>query len=784
MPLDKKSLIREFQKKPKRYWKVQLFDNLGFERRKCENCGKYFWTLDSERKICSDPSCQNYEFIGKPITKRKWDYIETWKEIEKFFVNHDHTKIQRYPVVCKWRPDLFFNNASIVDFQRLLNGKIMFEYPANPLIVLQPCLRFRDIENVGVSGRHHVCFNMPGQHAFNPPKEGYWKDRCIELNFEFWTKVAKVAPEELVYMEDLWAMPDFSVFGTSLELFSRGLELVTNVFMEFRKSNSGFEETPIKVIDVGWGHERVCWFSNGTPTSYDVVFGPVVKKLKKVCEIDYDKRFFLKYSKLSGSLNTDEVKDLRVARVWVANQLKVPVKELEEKVSPLEALYSIADHTKSLMFAIADGGLPSNVGGGYNLRVILRRALNFIDKFKWNLKLEDVVFWHMNYLKKIFPDLVKHKDEIATILEVEEKKYKQTKERTKRIVKKLAESKKKLTQEDIVMFYESDGINPDLLVEAGVDVVVPTDFYTRVTARHMEEKLIEEKFMFDVTGLPDTRLLFYENPNLFKFKTKVLKIFDDNFIVLDKTAFYPTSGGQLHDKGLIDGKKVLDVQKIGKVLVHKIAGKIKKRNVICEVDKKRREIISGHHLATHLINAASRQVLGNHVWQHGAEKDVDKARLDITHYDNLSEEQIEKIEDLANTFVEKDLPVKIEILPRAKAEEKYGFIIYQGGVVPEKNLRIVSVGNIDTEACGGVYPNSTGKVGFINILRTKRIQDGVVRIEFCSGDVALNYLKEKEKILKKVAGKLKVKEDEVPKAVEKLFKHWKKKRKQLKKVKR
>jgi alanyl-tRNA synthetase len=194
-------------------------------------------------------------------------------------------------------------------------------------------------------------------------------------------------------------------------------------------------------------------------------------------------------------------------------------------------------------------------------------------------------------------------------------------------------------------------------------------------------------------------------------------------------------------------------------------------------------MVTKHHVATHIINVAARKVLGSHVWQHSAFKDVDKARLDITHFESLSEDEVEKIEKIANEIVEKGLPIKVEILSRSEAEKKYGFTIYQGGAIPEKILRIVSIGNVDVEACGGTHYllKSTKDVGCILILKSKRIQDGIDRIEFAAGEVALNYLKEKEEILKEVAEKLEVKKTEVPKAVEELFKEWKQKRKQLRK---
>lgn len=768
--LTKEKIMREFQKEPEKYWKVELFEREGFVRKVCPICKKGFWTLE-EREHCPDPSCgEEYGFLGNPITKVRWDYVEAWKEFEKFFVRNGHTSIPRYPVITIWRDDLFFNIASIVDFQRFDEGVMVFEYPANPLIVPQMCLRFNDIANVGVTGRHNTCFMMPGQHAFNYPKEGYWKDRTIELNFEFLTKVMGIPKEKIIYVEELWTMPDLSAFGPYIESFSLGLELCNSGFMQFGRSNSGYRELPMKVVDVGWGLERLVWFSNGTPTSYDVIFGPVVKKIVEKVNVEYDKELFLKYAKIAGCLDVNEVKDIRIVREKVARKIGLSVEEIEKKIAPLEAVYAIADHTRALVFAIVDGALPSNVGGGYNLRVILRRALSFIEKFKWNIKLKEVALWHINYLKKIFPELKEAEENIEKILDVEEERYRKTKERSKKLIVEFKE--RKLSEEELLKIYETYGITPEDL-----GIKVPPTFYDKLTQKHMGKKKEEEKFTFDVSKLPETQILFYKP--IFEFKAKVIKSFD-SWIVLDKTAFYPRSGGQDCDLGFINGKRVLDVEKIGKVIVHKIEGKIEEgKEVECKVDKERRKILTQHHDAIHVINGAARKVLGNHIHQYGAEKTVEKARIDLTHYQSLSEEEIEKIENLANEIVEKGIQIEKFWIERKEAERKFGFGIYQGGYVPSKKVRIVKIGDFDIEACSGTHGNNTKEIGWIKIIRTKRIADGLVRIEILAGEKAIEYLKEKEEILKKVAEELKVKEEEVPNAVEELFKEWKRLRKEL-----
>lgn len=774
--MDKKDLIEKFQKNWERYWKVKLFEEKGFTRKRCKNCGKFFWTLDLEKEVCGDSSCQNYEFIGNPPTKKKLNYIDTWREIERFFVKKGHVPLRRYPVICRWYP-LFFTIAGIVDFYRIENGKLIFEFPANPSIIPQICLRFNDVENVGINGRSYTCFCMIQQSSLYK-EGGYWKDKCIELDYELLTKVFGIKPKEITFVEDAWLGE--GAFGTSLEYFVRGLELGNAVFTEFRGTPDSYTEMEEKVIDMGAGLERFAWITQGTPTSYDVTFKPVLEKLKKETGVEFPQILY-QYAPLAARFNIDGLlpSQVKLLKKQVAKRLKFSVDDLEKAVSPLEALYAIADHTRALTFAISDGGTPSNVGGGYNLRVILRRALQFIDKFGWDLDLVEVCGWHAKHLKPLFPELLEHQEEIKKILEVEEKRYKKTKQKTKEIVKKLKRERKKIGEEELIELYDSKGITPELLKEEGLEIEIPPKFYIKVTERHMSEKPVKAKPRFDISGLPKTRLLYYEDPNLLEFEAKVLKILD-NHVILDQTIFYPRGGGQEPDSGLINGCRVIDVNKIKDVVIHELE-KIDFREgqgVICKVDKQRREILKKHHTATHIINYASRKILGNHIWQHSAFKDVDKARLDITHYEGLSDQEVKQIENLANKIVEKDLPVQIEWLSRPIAEEKYGFRLYQGGV-PGKEVRVVSIGE-DHEACGGLHCRSTGEVGFITILRTKRIQDGVDRLEFVAGELTLNYLKESAEILKKAADLLKVKEREVPKAVENLFKKWKKLRKEVK----
>ncbi len=748
--LSKEGLKKKFSKDWKSQYQVELFKERGFVRKTCK-CGNNFWTLDPDRKTCPNPPCQNYEFIGKPITKERLNYIETWRAFEKFFVQNGHESVPRYPVVDRWRPDLFFTIASIQDFQRIDQGNIVMEYPADPLIVPQVCLRFPDIPNVGVTGRHHTSFIMPGQHSFGK----YWKDRTIELNFRFLHDVLGIPEKEIVYIEDMWTMPDFSQFGPSLETFSRGLELVNSVFSQYTASGSTYKELPTKVIDVGWGHERLVWFSNGTPSGYDCAFGPVMDWMKKQSGLHKD-TLFEKYSRFAGSMTFDEVEDVGPVRQRIAKTLGVGVKELNSVVEPMQALYAIADHSKTLLFAATDGGIPSNVGGGYNLRVILRRALSFIQEFGFSFDLMKIAELHAGFLEPMFPELKDGLGPLEKILHVEKERYNNTMSRAGVLISR--HLKIGIDTPTLIKLYTSNGISPELVDKVankeGKDFHIPEDFYAKLTEQHMtgSKEFEKDELKFDVTKLPETEMMYYEKPNETEFTAKVIKRMGD-WVVLDRTLFYPMGGGQPSDIGTISvkGKKfdVVEVQKIGNVVLHKVSGPKEGDTVSGRIDRKRRFRLMQMHTSTHIVAGAARKVLGRHVWQAGAKKDIDASRIDLTHYKPFTPEELEAIEKLANQSIRQAIPVEARFIPRSEAEQKYGFVLYQGGASPGKTVRVVRIGDLDVEACGGMHLSNTKDAEKIKIIKTERTQDGVNRIVFTCGVSAEKFTEGLEGLFRK-----------------------------------
>ncbi|HEY6282738.1 MAG TPA: alanine--tRNA ligase-related protein, partial [Nitrososphaerales archaeon] len=299
----KEALKAKFSADYKRYYLVDLFKREGFVRKKCQNCGRFFWTLDPERKRCDDQPCSPYSFIGDPPTSKKLDEVGSWKSIERFFVKNGHTSVKRYPVVSRWRPDLYFTVASVIDFQRVEAGKVVFQLPANPLVVPQMCMRFNDIPNVGVSGKHYTSFVMVGQHSI-ADKQGYWKDKCIDLDFKLMTKEFGIDKKEITFNEDVWV--GYGAFGYSLEYFVRGLELGNAVFTAFEGDIRDYREMKEKVVDMGTGLQRWAWLSQGTPTNYDANFASVLKRMNELCKVHVDRKLFLAYSRLAGTMNVDE----------------------------------------------------------------------------------------------------------------------------------------------------------------------------------------------------------------------------------------------------------------------------------------------------------------------------------------------------------------------------------------------------------------------------------------------------------------------------------------------
>ncbi len=784
-----KQLKREFKKEtskdPDKYYATSVLKREGFIRNKCEKCGTYFWSTNPERKVCDDPACSGgFRFFDNNPAREPLDYITTWKKFKELFENKGYKAINRYPVIARWRDDTDFVQASIYDFQPyVVSGEV--DPPANPLVVPQFSLRFNDIDNVGITMSHMTGFIMIGQHMF-VDKDHWDQDRVFTDLYDWFTKGLGISKDELVFHEDAWA--GGGNFGPCMEVFCRGVELANQVYMLYEQTPNGNKELKLKVLDMGMGHERVCWFTQGRGTIYDAAFPTVIEKLKERTGIKYDEALVRKYLPYASYLNVDEADNIEDNWDAVANELGISKDELKEFILPLSALYSVAEHSRSLLFALSDGGLPSNVGGGYNLRVILRRALRFIEEFSWDVDLKELCEWHADYLEPLFPELKRSLNNIFKILDHEKKKYFEARERNKRLIENYLKKGVEISVDDLIRLYDSHGISPEELakeaLKLGRKIVVPKNFYSLVSQRHLDSNkksltATKQDVKLPVDDLPATNALYFDHYDYTLFEAHVIKIID-NYVVLDRTAFYPTSGGQLHDVGFINDQFVKNVFKQatpnGNIIIHELAEKplFKEGDLVKgKIDFDRRLQLAQHHTATHILTGSARRVLGDHVWQAGASKTLEKARLDITHYEQLSDSEIKAIEDLANKVVMENRPVIKSFMARDVAEAQYGFRLYQGGAVPGKKLRIVNIQDFDVEACGGTHLDVTGDVNTIKIIRTSKIQDGVVRIEFVAGKAAEKLLSEERLLINKIKDLLDCSEKQIPARADELFKKWK-----------
>lgn len=578
----KKQIIEEASANPEKYFPVKTLKELGLERQKCSKCDVMFWA-SVKRDTCGDTNCVGtYTFIGNTPAKVSMEFSETYKKWRKYIEKRGYKHVDRFPIVARWRDDLDFNIASIIGFQPYVTkGEVA---PPAPLVSIpQNCLRFGDIDNVGYTGRHGTNFVMIGQLAFKDPKE-YDQAKYVRDLFEWFTTEMKMPVDELQIHEDAWV--GGGDCGPSMEFFSRGLELGNQVYMWFDMSNAqdikDLKPLKIKVLDMGMGLERCCWFSKGSVNQYDATMPRVCKYLFEKANFKPNWEVYKKFLPYSGNLNLDEVEDIDVAWENIAKEVGLDVNKLKTEVEPIAGIYSVADHTKTLLYALTDGALPSNVKGGYNLRLVLRRALDFIHKYNWDIDLFDVIVLQAEETSELYPELKNELDGIKKIIDLEVSKYHSHKEKVENKIKNLVKGSKEITEEEYIKFYISEGITPEEIKDAfskqGKEITIPANFFTLVTEffesrKQSEVKEKKNKLSEFVSDLNETELLFYEDTYLGDADVKIVKEFEfdsKKYIVLDKTLFYPTMGGQACDLGEIGNKKVIDVIKVGKVIIHQV----------------------------------------------------------------------------------------------------------------------------------------------------------------------------------------------------------------------
>ena len=715
---------------------------------------------------------------------------ETRETFLKYFQSRGHQLVPSSSLVPQDDPSLLFTNAGMNQFKKVFLGLEKRDYKR--AVSAQKCMRaggkHNDLENVGLTARHHTFFEMLGNFSFGD----YFKKEAIAYAWEFFTSAKNglgLPPDRLyitIYEKDeesyriwkkvdpslkdkifrfgekdnFWSMGETGPCGPCSELiFDRGekfacakktcgvgcdcdrfIELWNLVFMQFNKNEAGkMEPLPAPSVDTGMGLERVCAVLQNADSNYETdLFLPIISKIEKLSK---------------------------------------------KKYSPGEAGVSfrvIADHIRALTFCIADGVIPSNEGRGYVVRRILRRAarhgklLDLSSPFLYQLT--DVV---VEILGKQYPEIKAKKSQVDLVIKAEEESFEKTLDKGLELFEKVAhrvikQGKKVMPGEEVFKLYDTYGFPPDLTQVMAKEKNLEIDLSGFEKELQAQRERSQKASKFDtlpkMSGLDSKvkKMEFVGYDNL-ETDTTVEEIWESpsgkKFLILQKTPFYAESGGQVGDTGKIAQEKlnlqVLDTQKENEIILHliesnnsKIDKKIKGLEVSAKVDKGRRKAIMKNHTATHLLHKALRELLGEHVHQAGSLVAPDRLRFDFSHFKELTDEELSKLEfDINQRIWENmevisifDVPLKEALAMGAMAlfGEKYG-----------DKVRVIKIGDYSLELCGGTHTKTTGEIGIFRVVSETGIASGVRRIEAITGEKAYQLMQEERNKLLQGANLLK-----------------------------
>jgi len=822
---------------------IPFWEDSGHHRKTCSVTGLYFWTRDESRTTSGDTNEDPYTFIGSPIIdgfpmkgKNLKDAMRN--SFLNYFTSNDHTMVNPYPVIARWRDDIHLTIASIADFQpHVTSGQV--PPPANPLCISQPCIRLTDVAAVGRSGRHLTTFEMMAHHAFNRPNDGnviYWIDQCVRFCDDMLVNTFGINSSEITYVENPWSGGGNA--GAALEVIVGGLELATLVFMNLEEHEDGdveikglkYREMELQIIDTGYGLERFCWAAAGTPTIYEAIYPESVSWLKETIgfesmvndlQLEVDTSALLsELSRLAGILNIDVGTDVESLYKKLIERLddlniKISVSELKRLTEPLSAIYAIPDHMHALCNMLGDGLIPSNTKAGYLARMLARRVCRMKSDLNIDITLPELGKHHMDTHLDM-SNFMQTEQGILQLLDLEELRYHEMLRKGESAVRTAFQeiSKEALEVPDEILFRLSEerGITPDMAIsishklgwtKLSVRVGFSADMADRNAKLTKDAAKVKEKSKILSKSLEKTYQDYYLDTNITDFSANVIhceKISDSNLsslsfsneveekpthiVVLDRTLFYPEGGGQLGDQGFFvinsdESIKVLDTKIEDGVIIHFTDGELRTGSINGEVNRIRRIQLMDHHTAVHIVGGAAREILGPHIRQAGSNKGEKYARIDLTHHSRMSRDLLDIIEDKANEIVQSNPGIEKIIMSRADADAKFGFDIYQGGPPKHDLIRIIKIGDFDTQACGGTHHDVAGKVGELRIVRSSQVQDGVERLQIVAGDTAREHARAQERILSEASEILGVQSSDLPKAVQKFFEEWKSQQKKI-----
>ena len=722
---------------------------------------------------------------------------ELREQFLRYFEAHGHTIVASSSLVPTNDPTLLFTNAGMVQFKDVFLGNEKRSYTR--ATTSQRCVRaggkHNDLENVGYTARHHTFFEMLGNFSFGE----YFKKDAIHYAWDFLTNVIGLPAEKLwvtvyadddeaadIWLEDIkvdpvqftrigtsdnfWSMGDTGPCGPCSEIFydhgpeieggppgtpeedgDRYIEIWNLVFMQYNRDQAGnMVPLPRPSVDTGMGLERLAAISQHVHNNYD---------------IDLFQALIAAAARVTGTTDLAD-KSLRV----------------------------IADHIRSCAFLVVDGVLPSNEGRGYVLRRIIRRAA----RHGHQLGCKSAFFYKLvatldQEMGDAYPELRKHREHVERVLNKEEQRFAETLEQGMRILETAIGKMKGDTIDGKTVFqlYDTFGFPVDLtadvarerglrLDQQGFEVEMEEQ---RSRARASSQfNAVSDEFKLDV--YPMSEFLGYEKLSA---DAKVLAILQDDvaidqlengdqaIIILDRTPFYAESGGQVGDIGTIkigdeSVFRVTDTQKQNDVFLHLgslLGGELSLGDKVdAEIDEDYRCAVMLNHSATHLMHAALRQVLGEHVQQKGSLVDADKLRFDFSHYQPVELDQIVEIETLVNNEIRGNIKTRAEVMNMEAAKKSGAMALFgekYGDVV-----RVLKIGSHSIELCGGTHVPRAGDIGLFKIVFESGIASGVRRIEAVTGETAIKRFIESEQKLDTAAQSLKASRDNLLPRIEQL----------------
>jgi len=724
-----------------------------------------------------------------------------------FFKGKSHLIVPSAPLVAKNDPTLMFNNSGMAQFKDFFLGN---GTPPSPRIAdTQKCLRVsgkhNDLEDVGFDTYHHTMFEMLGNWSFGD----YFKKEAIQWAWELLTTVYQL-PADRLYVsvfkgddqdgtpfdqeawdlwegitgeerivlgnkkDNFWEMGDTGPCGPCSEIHidlrseeeratvngkslvnqdhPQVIEIWNLVFMQFeRKADGTLIPLPAKHVDTGMGFERLCMAIQGKKSNYDTdVFLPSILVLEN----------------LSGKKYISEFENPAV-----------PITEEQNKINI--AMRVVADHIRAVAFAIADGQLPSNAKAGYVIRRILRRAVRYGYS---NLGLHEPFFHKLvpvlaQQFEGVFPELYQQRDFVENVILEEEKSFLRTLEaglkRLDHITQQLqTEGKTIIAGEEAFELSDTFGFPLDLtaLIAREKGFKIDQEGYEKALAAQKQRSRMdaakEATDWIEVRDAEATDFIGYDNfesiSQILKFRKVKTKTGFEYHIVLDRTPFYAEMGGQVGDQGtlLLQGGtghgeivRIVDTKKENDLFIHIVQDPVNEQflaeadTVLAQIDQDRRAKIARNHSATHLMLAAMRSILGNHVTQKGSYLDDKVLRFDFSHFSKVSPEELERIEDLVNEKIRLDIildekrnvPIQEALQAGATATfgEKYGDYV-----------RVITFEpGFSTELCGGTHVTSTGQIGLFKFLSEGSVSAGIRRVEAVAGEGALSYIRQQEQTL-------------------------------------